>query len=269
MTALRCPICGSPLRREGNSLYCGRERPHCFDIAKSGYVTLTRASGSAGDDRDMVRARTAFLASRAYEPLAKAITDALEAISPRVIIDAGCGEGYYTNHIASALPDAEVYGFDLSKYACDRAAKSARAADNGAFFGVSSLFELPIRDSSADAVINLFAPVAENEFARVLRGGGLLIIAAAGRRHLYELKHALYSEAYENEGRHDLPAGFEPIRHERLTYRFLCRGENIRDLFLMTPYAFRTSRSDAAKLDALTELDITADFDLFIYQKKE
>ena len=36
----------------------------------------------------------------------------------------------------------------------------------------------------------------------------------------------------------------------------------------MTPYAFKTSVSDAAKLDALTHLEITAEFDIFVFTKR-
>jgi 23S rRNA (guanine745-N1)-methyltransferase len=267
MKILRCPYCKTELHREGSSLYCLRDRPHCFDISKSGYVTLTDSPGTSGDDREMVKARTAFLDTGAYQPFADAIVKALD--SSRVIIDAGCGEGYYTNKIASSLQESEVYGFDLSKYACDRAAKRAKASLSGAFFGVSSLFSLPVANNSADAVVNLFAPVAEREFSRVLRNGGLLIIGAAGKRHLFELKQALYTEAYENEARRDLPVGFVPIRVENVSYKFKCGGDDLKNLFYMTPYAFRTSPENAAKLDTLGMLEISADFDLFIYKKEE
>lgn len=267
MSILRCPFCKTELRRESSSLFCARERPHCFDIAKSGYATLTSAPGTSGDNREMVRARTAFLDTGAYKPLADALSNILT--DSRVIIDAGCGEGYYTNHIASALPETEVYGFDLSKHACERSAKRANALGTGAFFGTASIFELPVADGSADAVVNLFAPVAEREFKRVLRQGGLLIIGAAGKRHLFELKQAVYPEAYENEGRRDLPEGFMQVRVENISYKFICCGENLKTLFLMTPYAFKTSVENASKLDSLEMLEITADFDLFICKKEE
>ncbi len=260
---LSCPFCASPLWREGGSLYCAAHR-HCFDIAKSGYVTLTRAAGTSGDDREMVRARTAFLDKGYYHPFAEAIAET--AADAKVVIDAGCGEGYYSNVIASR--GAEVYGFDLSKYAVDKAAKRAKAAGNGAFFGAASVFELPIADNCADAVVSLFAPIAEEEFARVLKSGGLLIVGAAGRRHLLELKRAIYDDIYENEGRRDLPAGFAEVSHKNLTYTFDCDGADLRSLFLMTPYAFKTSKSDAAKLDLYPHLEITADFDIFVYNKK-
>ena len=265
MSILICPFCGAALRREAHSFLCGGERRHCFDIAKSGYASLTRSSGTSGDDRDMVRARTAFLDKGYYAAFADAV--AAQTAPSEVVIDAGCGEGYYSTRIASR--GCEVYGFDLSKHACDKAAKRAKAAGTDAFFGVASIFELPIADESADAVVSLFAPIAEREFARVLKPGGRLIVGAAGRKHLLELKQAIYDEAYENEGRRDLPAGFVPERQERVTYTFDCAGEDLRPLFSMTPYVFKTSLADAAKLDALPGLTITADFDLFIYKKQE
>ncbi len=261
MSILVCPLCKTPLVREGGSYFCSGERRHCFDVAKSGYVTLTRALGSAGDDRDMVRARTAFLDKGYYRPFANAVAKALDDAG--TVIDAGCGEGYYSNVIAES--GHAVYGFDLSKHACDKAAKRAKAANNGAFFGVSSVFELPIADKSADAVVSLFAPIAEVEFSRVLKDGGLLVVGAAGKRHLFELKEAVYAEAYENEGRRDLPSGFSEIARERVTYSFTC--DDVKSLFMMTPYAFKTSREDTAKLDTIESLEITADFDIFIYEK--
>lgn len=271
---LRCPVCGGGMTREGNSLFCPKR--HCFDIARSGYVTLTRASGTSGDDRDMVRSRTSFLDGGSYERFSDVINStvsrALETVKNAVVIDAGCGEGYYSDRLAVSLRASgrtvDVIGFDLSKHACDHAAKRAKKSGSGASFAVSSVFEMPVVDRCADAVISLFAPIAENEFARVLRPGGCLIVGAAGRRHLYELKRAVYAEAYENDGRRDLPEGFEEVSVEELSYSFNCGSEALRALFLMTPYAFRTSKEDMSKLDAIDSLDVTADFDIFVYRKK-
>ena len=261
MSILVCPLCKTPLVREGGSYFCSGERKHCFDIAKSGYVTLTRALGTAGDDKDMVRARTAFLEKGYYRPFADALARALDGA--HTVIDAGCGEGYYSNIFAEH--SRAVYGFDLSKHACDKAAKRAKSANNGAFFGVSSVFELPIADGCADAVVSLFAPIAEAEFSRVLKDDGVLVVGAAGKRHLFELKAAVYADAYENEGRRDLPSGFSEIGHESVTYTFAC--DDVKSLFMMTPYAFKTSKADMAKLDKIESLEITADFDIFIYKK--
>ena len=250
MSILACPFCAAPLTREGKSFYCSGEKRHCFDIAKSGYVSLTRASGTSGDDRDMVRARTAFLDTGYYAPFADAVAKAAAGAS--VIIDAGCGEGYYANRLAGS---AAVFGFDLSKHACDHAAKRAKAAGTGAFFGVASVFELPLGNGTVDAVVNVFAPCAEDEFCRVLRPGGLLVLLGAGERHLLGLKQALYDETYENAERADLPSGMQPIEQRTVRDTVTVVGkEQIANLFSMTPYYWRTSPSDKQKLEALDTL---------------
>jgi len=260
---LICPFCGTKLSKIGTSYYCSGERKHCFDAAKSGYVTLTRASGTSGDDKDMVRARSEFLDKGYYRPFADKISALIEGCEN--VLDAGCGEGYYSNIFASL--GHHVVGFDLSKHACDKAAKRAKSAGNSAFFSVAGVHELPVADGSIDAVVSLFAPIAENEFSRVLKNDGILIIGAAGKRHLYELKEAIYDTAYENEGRRDLPSGFELVSIHKVKYSFVCHGGHLKSLFMMTPYAFKTSQSDAAKLDGYSELSITADFDIFVYRK--
>lgn len=255
---LICPICRTVLNREGNSLYCAKR--HCFDISKFGSVTF---SAPSGDDKAMVKARTDFLQSGAYLPFAKALAEKIPDTA-QSIVDAGCGEGYYTNLFARTKP-VSVYGFDLSKAAIAHAAKSAKGSS--AFFAVAGIFDLPIADESIDTVFSIFAPISD-EFLRILKPGGRLIIGAAGKRHLYELKAAIYSCVYENEGRRDLPSGMELESHDELSYKFLCEGDNIMRLFSMTPYYYKTSREDAAKLTKLSSLEITADFDIFVYKKQ-
>lgn len=264
MDPLICPICKShgletPLFKENNSYYC--EKHHCFDISKSGYVSFTQPSG---DDREMVKARTEFLNTGAYEPFAKALetkTSYLE--SNTITVDAGCGEGYYSNRFAS---HKKVYGFDLSKAAVTHASKIAKSGNSNAFFAVAGIFDLPIASNSANAVYSIFAPIS-NEFLRILKNDGLLIIGAAGKRHLWELKSAVYEKVYENEIRRDLPHDMELVSKENLTYKFLCENQHIMQLFSMTPYYYKTSREGKEKLEKTASLEITADFDIFVYKK--
>lgn len=264
---LSCPFCKSTLTKKGGSLICGGERHHCFDIAKSGYVSLTQASGTSGDDKQTVRARTEFLDKGHYKKFAEALSEEIFSADSKAptVIDAGCGEGYYTNYFAKK--GACIYGFDLSKFACDKGARRAKSEQNNAFFGVSSVFELPIKDECADVIISLFAPIAEKEFTRVLKPGGLLILGAAGVNHLYELKKAVYENAYQNEGRRDLPEKLDLKKEKKITYKFTASKEELESLFLMTPYAFKTSISDKEKISRIESLEITADFDIFVYQK--
>lgn len=272
---LLCPVCSAELTFDetGKSFVCsGGGKRHLFDISSSGYVNLllgTKSTDAKGDSKEMVRARSAFLERGYYEPFADAVVETAQKYGAINIVDAGCGEGYYTNRLAR-LEGARVFGFDISKHAAEHAAKSARragAADN-AFYAAASIFDLPIRDGGADTVVNLFAPCAEAEFSRILGDGGHLICGAAGREHLIELKRAVYDSAYENGERADMPASFSLVEKKNVKYKFrVDNNADLQNLFAMTPYYFRTSERDREKLARLEGLDITADFDIFVFRK--
>lgn len=261
---LRCPICGEAfsLTENRKSLVCGGARHHCWDIASEGFVNFCGSHG--GDSKEAVTARRKFLSLGCYAPLAERITGLLGTLAPGgAVCDAGCGEGYYSAAIASG--GHRIFGFDLSRPAVAAAAKR-KIPDS--FFAVAGINEMPVCDSSFDGLVNIFAPCFEGEFSRVLKPGGIMILAGAGARHLYELKAAIYDEPTENTERADLPARLTLLGREELTYRFSLEGqENIRALFAMTPYYYRTSFSDAGRLASLDGLDVTADFEIYIYRK--
>ncbi len=271
--ALRCPICKSSMMLKGDSsLICGGERTHCFDLASSGYVNLMPpGQAGGGDSRQAVRARSAFLDLRHYQSVADALCQLLEqyTTSPRgLLIDAGCGEGYYT--VQPAKLGFTVAGADLSKFAVDAAAKrAARTSVEGSFFSVSSVFALPFFDESAQVVINVFAPCAEQEFLRVLRPDGVLVVAYAGPNHLMGLKRAIYDQTKRNDGRADMPREMELVEERRVHFDITVEGsENLQNLFAMTPYYWKTSPQDSAKLLKLNRLDTPVDIILALYRKK-
>ena len=214
----------------------------------------------------MADARTRFLDGDAYGQFRRALCDAVG--EGGVLIDAGCGEGYYTNEMAHGFD--LTCGFDLSKAAVERAAKRARALgiSDRTFFGVGSVYSMPVADGCADAVTNIFAPCAEEEYLRVLRDGGRLILACAGAEHLEGLKRVLYSDIRENTERADLPTGM--ILRDRREVKYditLTDREMIRSLFLMTPYAYRTSAEATGRLFSLDTLRTNVHFIIYIYEK--
>lgn len=266
---LRCPVCGASgyAAEDGKVFRCTGERPHSYDFARSGYLNFSGGRKESGDSPEMVRARSAFLGCGYYRPLSDRVAEILEQENAGVVLDAGCGEGYYSNRIAA--DGRTVVGVDLSKAAIDHAARTAKAEGNGALFAVASLFSLPVADACADAVINLFAPCAEEAFSRVLKPGGLLIVVGAGADHLMGLKQILYRNPYRNPGRSDLPQHLTPVGSERLTYPVVIEGrETIADLFAMTPYAFRTPKEDRERLLSLDRFETTLEFDIFSYRKE-
>lgn len=268
LTFLRCPVCRESMQRseDGRSFFCLGGRKHCFDLSKSGYLNLAGPHGGEGDLKESVRARKAFLDAGYYQPLANAVAKSIEKLDAKTVLDAGCGEGYYTNLVAK--DGRTVLGADLSRCGIDVAAKRAKAEGTGASFVVASLFTLPVADESLDAVMSLFAPCSEKEFSRILKKNGALILVGAGERHLWGLKEAIYDTPYINSERADLPTQMELVSKERLHYEITVKGnEHIMALFSMTPYYWRTSEKDRMKLQGLEQLTTEVDFDIFLYRK--
>ena len=140
----------------------------------------------------------------------------------------------------------------------------------GLLFATASVFELPLQDGCADAITNIFAPCAEEEYKRILKSGGYLFVVGAGREHLMGLKKAIYDDVYENGERADLPKSMEKVDCISTHYSVEIQGkENIAALFSMTPYYWRTSEGDKEKLAALESLVTDIDFEINVYRKEK
>ena len=265
---LRCPVCGGTVQRENNTLACMGVRRHTFDFAAQGYVNLCgpRATGG-GDDASLIAARTAFLSAGHYKPFAARIMALLgEHLAPEAtVLDAGCGEGYYTCLFAEG--GYHVLGLDLSKRGIRHAASSGKRKGLDALFAVAGIFDMPVADESLDAVVSLFAPIDEGEVLRVLKKGGLLITAGAAPRHLWALKSVLYDTPRENEPRADLPKGMALLHNEALAFSMDLGASDLQSLFAMTPYYYRTSREGATRLQATQKLTVGAEMDIAVYRK--
>lgn len=269
--AFICPICKSSFSLISGSLKC--ENKHSFDIASSGYINLLKPgkmnNAKAGDSKEMIKARSDFFCSGAYLPIQEKICALSKELNRTFIIDAGCGEGYYTEAIAKFNTSSTVLGFDMSKHGCEHGAKSAkRQAINNVGYCVASIFELPIKDSSCDLIINMFAPVASEEFKRVLKPNGHLIVASSGIEHLNGLKSLIYDSVYNNEEKFLSYDGFELIDCQNLKYDTIIVGNDmIQNLFKMTPYYHRTSLDDKKKLDNVSEITTTIEVNFAIYKR--
>lgn len=269
---LRCPVCHCSFETDssGTSLFCkGAKKRHCFDISASGYVNFAPPSKNcSGDSKEAVRSRTSFLELGYYEPIRSAVCDILAEYGAKSVLDAGCGEGYYTNEFASVADT--VVGFDLSKFGVEAAAKFAkRNRILNSFLGVAGIYDMPVADESFDAVVSLFAPCAEEEFSRVLKKGGILIMVGAGENHLIGLKKAIYSTTYTNTDRADIPVGMSLIGERTLKYDITVEGNSvIKDLFSMTPYYYRTSRADLENLEGLERVETPVEVRIGIYANR-
>ncbi len=269
--SFRCPVCSDELCKKEKVMLC--PNGHSFDIAAKGYVNLllNNSSGAKrhGDDRLMINARRDFLSKGFYEPLREAVYGFVSDGFPSggTLLDAGCGECWYTSYFKRRLDESglspEVLGVDISKFALEKAQKNCCVER-----AVASIFKLPVADESCDTLVNIFAPACPEEFYRVLKSGGRLIKAIPLERHLWELKAAVYDEPYENEVPSAELDGFTLEDSRDVAYEFsLESNRDITDLFNMTPYCYKTSQSDREKLEKLEELSVSASFRVLVYRK--
>lgn len=269
-----CPVCKSALSKQGKSYIC--QNMHCFDLSKEGYVNLAAAKGISslsGDSPEMAKSRHAFLSGGYYEPLAKKLAEFINKQNPSqvCVLDAGCGEGYYTRCVRENLTcDSLFYGIDLSKESVKIAAKCEKVLpeEKRAHFAVAGIFDLPFADNSFDFIISVFAPISECEFSRVLKQNGKLIIACPDTKHLYSFKEQIYDKATENIEKIQEFDEFELEETFRLTYDINVENQHIFPLFQMTPYFWKSSRETQNKVSNLDMLCTQCDFLIKVYSKK-
>lgn len=268
----RCPLCGSGLQTTQSGLVCAKK--HSFDAAKEGYVHLLPADKMhakiPGDSKEMVAARRAFLDTGKYDVFARAfgtlLCELTQSIANPMLVDAGCGEGYYTRAARAALEATgkkpHIAAFDISKEAIRAAAKRG-----GAQWAVASSFSMPLAKTCADVLVDVFSPVAAQEFLRVVKKGGTFVIAVPGPRHLFGLKKVLYDEPYENELHNTPYEGFALERRVAVKDTITVRGTEINNLFSMTPYYWKTSKAGTEKLAVQDSITTEIHFDFVVYRR--
>jgi len=295
-----CPVCGSSLSRENRSYICTNS--HSYDISREGYVNLLLAnqkqSREPGDSRDMLEARKLFLNKGYYKPLARALAsimikykNKLRTISTQqkmtfcgrrdimkisgkrssdfIILDSGCGEGYYTDYISKnnyiSYPSS-IYGIDISK----EGIKSASKRNSSINFAVAGIYNLPVNNNCVDSLLNIFAPFDEGEFGRVLKDNGFIISVTPGAYHLYEFKKHLYDEVYLNDEVFELSDRFQVAETIRVKYELnIHNSDDIKSLLKMTPYYHKSSPEKIKSfLNTVLEIKSTADFVIRVILKK-
>ena len=298
---------------------CSEE--HSVDVSKEGYVHLLPAGRlqrknehARGDSDASVRARRAFFEAGHYAPQLRAVAlcvraalgdsdeghtaaetrdtlgaklddsflvgfEAGDNAARRHVLDAACGEGAYARAVGeSRVDNVQLWGVDLSALAVRYAAKRQPASN----FAVASLARLPLPDATLDVVLSVFAPLALEEFSRVLKTGGALVVASPGPRHHEGLKNALYAapkEATLDAG--DASKMSTPLRNDQFAaagfVRETARRETTREtyapidaanLLAMTPFVWKAPREQQLKV-ATQPLTTDIDFLITTYRKSQ
>ena len=187
---LLCPVrrCHLELLRQKRRLLC--PRGHSFDIARSGYINLLqpqeRRSKHPGDSVAAVAARRRLQDQGVTQPLLRAIAEMLAARPSDVVLDAGCGDGFYLGSMARKT-GFDAHGLDISTPAVEAAARRYPECE---WIVANADRFLPYAAGTFSLVLSITARMNAVEFRRVLRDDGSLLVALPASQDLIELRGA-------------------------------------------------------------------------------
>ncbi len=268
---LACPIDGLRLDIQEKQLICANG--HTFDVSRQGYVNLLpvqhKRSKQPGDSKEMVGARTQFLNSGLYEPVANKLAEILYAQitgeNEVCILDAGCGEGYYLDYVLNYLKNENIFndisfiGLDISKPAIAESSKRNKEIS----WVVGTNRQPPVDYASVNIILCVFGFQSFEGFKKILKSNGKIILVEPGPDHLKELREIIYVEVRKSEPQ-DLTylevTGFSMVNSQQLKFK---TGEidnkNINNLLLMTPHFYRANKEGREMASHLEKLELTVD----------
>ncbi len=185
---LVCPVrdCRLELARAEGRVFCSRG--HSFDVARSGYINLLqpqdKRSKNPGDTAEAVAARRRLHDRGVTRPLLEGIAGMIAAGADDVVLDAGCGDGFYLASLARES-GFEAHGIDISIPAVDAAAKRYPSCE---WIVANADRFIPYADRSFSLVLSITGRMNAGEFRRVLRDDGRLLVALAAPEDLIELR---------------------------------------------------------------------------------
>lgn len=270
---LVCPLDGLSLEIIDKHYRCSKG--HCFDIARQGYTNLLpvqfKRSKNPGDSKEMVAARTAFLETGVYAPIAEKLSALVIELTgrpvqaPVCILDAGCGEGYYLTQLLTSLQQSPIVnsasfiGMDISKPAILAACKRSRQVT----WLVASSKQPPLQAASVDIILSMFGFPVYDRFKEILKTDGRIILVEAGASHLIELRKLIYPEVRLSEPPAldaALVQGLSLSKELKLQYQTpALTNIQINNLLLMTPHFFRINKQAQRLVEQLESITLTVD----------
>ena len=267
-TILRCPVCWQRLSPIKQGVICINN--HQFDRARKGYINLLQGhkkrSRHPGDDKAMVDARASFLSAGYYAAVSEKLISTIKSLESTgkapVIVDAGCGEGYYTHRISQALTSSQVIGFDISKPAVQACCRRDKAIQ----WLVASVNDIPLVDDKADIIISVFSRCDWSEFQRILKLGGYVLVVGPAPDHLRELREVIYEQVRpypEDKIINNLPNSFSLENTQKIEDEMkLVDSASIMALLSMTPHYWRIRPEQKERLQNLSSL--TCHYDMLL-----
>ena len=222
----------------------------------------------------MVVARTRFLDSGVYQPLAEKLSDICLNLIKNIsniedeticLMDAGCGEGYYFNKIFGCLVNYEAdnelsfVGLDISKPAIHEAAKRNKLIT----WLVGTNRQPPLAHDSVDVITCVFGFQSFEGFSKILKAGGKVVLVEPGPDHLCELREIIYTDVKKTsppDMTAVLKSGFSLIESHNLKFKTSeINNVTINNLLLMTPHFYRANKEGREQAENIDKLSLTVD----------
>jgi 23S rRNA (guanine745-N1)-methyltransferase len=231
----------------------------------------------------MLNARRRFLDAGHYQPLSDALnTLIIQALSSQtgntqpVMLDVGCGEGYYLGRLTallSSLPprrDVHYLGLDVSKEAVRMAARRYKSVR---FIVADVKDRLVLADSAIDVLLDIFAPRNVAEFARVLAPRGTVLVVIPGARHLLQLREALPLIGIQENKPRQVEAQFAPLftlcDTTTTSYTASLTREEIAQLVMMTPNYWHQPEKLMEQIEGLDAMELAVEFVCMVFQRRD
>ena len=227
-----------------------------------------RRSKHPGDSREAAQARRRLAEAGHADAVHRAFAHAINSRGARApaLLDVGCGEGAFLRSL-DALAHLERHGVDISTPSIELAAK----ASSQVLFVVANADRfLPYADQSFNFVTSIDARVNAAEFSRVLKPGGLVLVAVPGPDDLIELREKVQgagthkSRTYRIEEELGESLGLM----ERTTVREQRTFEpaTLRNLLTATYRGFR--QSERAAVDSLSAMTVTLSHEVLGFERR-
>jgi 23S rRNA (guanine745-N1)-methyltransferase len=220
-------------------------------VARSGYVNLLqpqeRRSRTPGDQAELLAARRRLFERGIERPFIEIIAGMLP---PGPVLDVGCGDALYL----ASFPEPR-YGVDISATAIDLA---ARHYPGGHFVVANADRFLPYADASFAALTSITGRLNPEEFRRVLRNDGRLLVVVPGPDDLIELRGQARDRSERTLAM--FAAEFTLERQERRSHRAILDRDGLRDLAISTYRPKRMPDTDS--------LNVTMSRDVFLFSPK-
>lgn len=206
------------------------------------------------------------------------------------ILDCGCGEGYFlgalNKNLNASIPfgsaggvappvtperigranlserAGKLFGLDISKEAVRCAAKRYKDVN---WIVANGMRKLPFADCSMDVILSILAPRNPEEFARILKPDGMLLLGVPGPNHLIELRSRLAANAADFEEKADEAAAkcaphFVEVNRASVSYELMLNRAQLADLIQMTPIFWCSGPKEKAAVQQLDQLAVTVSF---------